>query len=297
MGKASRAKNSRQQKIGKIKVKQPKDRFGLFIGAFVALIAIIITGTIVYFNVNESKQTDATASTVTPNGVVNDGFVINNAGIVKSDPYKIDTELTASEYSSDKNNVSLYIDYACPHCADFEEANIGQLETWLDDGTIDTVTIHPLAFLTQYSLDAANAFSCVANYEPSRALDAHEALMENHDQGLNTKQIVKVLSDKGLNMTEEFTKCIRGSQFENFVLKSTEHAQTGPIPGTEAGTENITGTPSVFVNGFRYKNDPADGSIFKLFVESVLSGEYKDLVESGALDENTSPLPGAEGTS
>jgi protein-disulfide isomerase len=300
MGKASRAKNSRQEKIGKYKVKQQKDRFPLIVGSFVAVLALAITGLVIYFNVNDAQQTNVAASTVSPAGVVNDGFVINKDGLVDAAPSKIDATLTASEYSSDKNNISLYIDYACPHCADFEKANISQIETWLDNGTVDTVTVHPLAFLTQYSLDAANAFSCVANYEPNRILKAHEVLMDKHDAGLGNKQIVQLLKDNDFQLTDDFTKCIRGSEFEKFVLASTERAQTGPIPATEPGTKNITGTPSVFVNGYKYQNDPANGEIFKTFVEAVVSGEYKELVDSGQLDignqEGETSQIGSEGT-
>lgn len=260
MGKASKSKQNKKP----VAYKQPKDRFALWVSLATAVVAAIIIVIVVITTTNVNKQSNVDASTTTPNGVVNDGFVINKDGLVPAEPTSIDTALAQSTYDSTQNNISLYIDYACPHCAEFEEANIGQLENWLKDGTVDTVTIHPISFLTQYSVDGANALSCVANYEPTRILEAHKLLISHHADPLSPAKISNMLKDNGYNMTDEFNTCIRGGEYENFILKATERAQTGPIPQS-TGVATISGTPTVLVNGQRYPQAPTDAEAFKAF--------------------------------
>lgn len=271
MGKASRNKGNNKAIV--TSDINTKDRFGLWVTVAVIVILAILATIIFLVNTNSQKANDIPASQVSPQGVLNDGIVIRNTGVDTSlKPTKIDAALTESEFSSDENNISAYIDYSCPHCSDFENANREQLDTWLKDETIDTLTIHPVAFLTEYSLNAANTFMCVAENAPEKALDVHYALTENYMDAPRGKGLVNLVSDTGVNMTDELETCIRGNKFEDFIMAATERAQTGPIPAS-TGVPQIAGTPTIIVNGKRYNNNPADANAFKEFVNSVLSGE------------------------
>lgn len=275
MGKASRAKNVEQARAMARKGSgSNKDRFGLYVTIAVIVIGALIGGIVIWANAQESKVSQVEASKVSPVGVVNDGFVINNAGLVDSKPYKLDTTFESSKYEAETNSINLYIDYACSHCADFEKANVDQLEAWLADGTVDTVSIHPMAFLSEYSLNAANALSCVAEHAPTKVWDAHKSLMAGQGDVGNPKKIAASLSKLTGETSEAFTTCVRGGEFEKFVLSATERAQSGPIPATDLAEKvGITGTPTVFVNGTKYNNNPADGAAFASFVLSVVNGE------------------------
>lgn len=265
MSKSSRVKN--QQKP--VKYSQPKDRFGLWVGLSITIIGIIITTIVIITTVTMNNQTQVDASTTSPQGVVNDGFVINNAGLVISDPEPVEQEFTESEYTDTTNNLNMFIDYSCSYCANFDKANFEQIQTWLEDGTLDTVTIHPLAFLTQYSETASNAFSCTAEYAPERMLDAHEILTANYTNALSSQQIITAFEDEGFAFTDDYVKCVRGGKYVNFVLESTTRAQSGPIPAS-TNVERISGTPTILINGQRYNGNPTDATEFATFVNSNL---------------------------
>lgn len=264
MGKASKTKT----KLTQQSMKQPKDRFALWVTLGTVVTTIIIIVTIVLLNTLQTQTTQGEAFTTTPTGTVNDGLVVNQEGIIPSGPTSIDTPLQPSEYTSDKNNISLYMDYACPHCAEFEETNMAQIEEWLKNGTINTVTLHPVAFLSQYSIDAGNAISCAAEYTPTQTVQAHKILMANHANQPQPADIVTLFKNEGIT-SPELTTCINSGQYENFILAATERAQTGPIPAS-TGVNQITGTPTVLVNGVKYSGPPTDATGFNDFVQGII---------------------------
>ncbi len=262
MGKASR-----KNKTPAIVTKQ-RNWFPLIVTAIVVVVVLAIGITVVALNANHAQQNNAEQATSAPSGVVNDGFVVNKDGLVSTEENQpVETTLSESTYDSEENNISLYVDYACPHCAEFDEANFPQIQEWLQDGTIDTVTIHPLAFLTSYSQLGGNAISCVAEYDPKNILKAHEALTANFDQGLNARETLNVLEEAGVTNDDEFTSCVRGGKYNTFITEATVRAQEGPIPASTI--QNITGTPTVLVNGQRYSQNPTDANAFAAFVTAV----------------------------
>ena len=58
--------------------------------------------------------------------------------------------------------LEIFLDYMCPSCKQFENANSAQLSQWIEDGAV-RVELHPMNFLdsqsqgTMYSTRAANA--------------------------------------------------------------------------------------------------------------------------------------------
>jgi len=80
-------------------------------------------------------------------------------------------------------DIRLYVDYLCDDCAVFTEQNIESLTAWADAGSA-TVEFHPIALNTsksagsQFSLRAANAAGCVANYAPDDFVAFHLALLD-----------------------------------------------------------------------------------------------------------------------
>lgn len=224
-------------------------------------------------NNKDAAESKVNASEVTPSNTINDGYTVTSAGLVEAEPYDFETKFKSETYSSDENNVSMYIDYACPHCAEFEEKNLPLMTEWLASGEIDSLSIHPLAFLSEYSVNAANAASCVAEYDPANFLKAHEAMTVNYESTPKGKTLVRLLKEAGVDTSVEgISACIRGGEFNNFVEESTTKAQSGPVPQTSlAASEGIQGTPAVFVNGQQYGGDP-DEEVFASFVAYIKQG-------------------------
>src|SRR5690606_20908311 len=79
-------------------------------------------------------------------------------------------------------DVTVYVDYMCPACGNFEQQNGTMLEQYVGSGDVQ-LTLYPLNFLdgqsmgTKYSTRAANAFSCVVEQQPEAAFALNNRLL------------------------------------------------------------------------------------------------------------------------
>merc|ERR1712034_26131 len=101
----------------------------------------------------------------------------------------------------------MYVDYLCPVCGAFEEANAELIETLVTTGQA-SIEIHPVSILdrassgTRYSSRAANAVACVAENEPDSFWDAHATLFANQPDegtsGLSNSEIIGLFEGAGI---------------------------------------------------------------------------------------------------
>ena len=187
-------------------------------------------------------------------------------------------------------DIKLYVDYLCPNCGTFEKKNGDQLRAWLKTGAA-TVEIHPIAVLTtksagtQYSLRAANAAACVAEFSPDHFFDFNDTLFIDQPKegsaGLSDEQIEARATRVGVTEMTQVTKCMADHRFRGWVQAATTRALNGPIPG--ADVKNIAGTPTIIVDGTQFKYTTAfDPNEFAQFVLQV-AGD--------AFTKNPSPTP------
>jgi protein-disulfide isomerase len=151
-----------------------------------------------------------------------------------------------------KVTVSIYADFMCPYCGQFERANGTDLADAVSAGTVK-LEIHPMAFLdaqsagTKYSTRAANAFVAVANADPGHALDFYRALYENQpaegSAGLTDAQLVAFAERAGVPtaVTADFGR----QAWVPWVQKITD----------QAWDSGIKGTPTVKINGEVFTGD------------------------------------------
>jgi protein-disulfide isomerase len=148
-------------------------------------------------------------------------------------------------------NVTVWEDFQCPFCADFEAENGDAMRRRVKDGDI-TLTIHPLSFLdaklgNTSSALAANAFGCVADVGEQQALDYHLTLYANQpeenpgQEAWTNDQLIAWGNDVG----------VTGTAFEDCVTAGTYDGWVAQVQST-MGDEGITGTPTVFVDGESY---------------------------------------------
>lgn len=176
--------------------------------------------------------------------------------------------------------IRLYVDYLCENCGTFDRNNSEQLRTWVSSGAA-TLEIHPIALLksagNQYSLRAANAAACVAEYSPDSFFDFHEALFRNQpeegSEGLPDEELVDRARKAGVANLSKVETCIEKRRFTSWVQEATVRALNGPIPG--ADIDAITSAPTVIVNGkrFQYTKD-FDAKELAQFVTEVQGEEY-----------------------
>ena len=179
-------------------------------------------------------------------------------------------------------NIRVYLDYLCPFCGDFEAANTEQIAEWVDSGAA-TIEIHPVAILTsksagtKYSLRAANAAACVANYSPDDFFAFNSALFvdqpEETSSGRSNDEIKAVARDSGVSASlTQINACIDDGTFEAWVQAATDRSLDGPI--ANSSIKAITGTPTVLVNGKPYTGSLEDPKEFASFVQQALGETY-----------------------
>jgi protein-disulfide isomerase len=187
-------------------------------------------------------------------------------------------------------DIKLYIDYLCPDCGTFENKNDAQLRAWVESGAA-TIEIHPIAVLTtksagtQYSLRAANAAACVAEFAPNHFFNFNEALFVDQPKegsaGLTDQQIEARATRAGVTDMLQVSRCIQDSRFRSWVQAATTRALNGPIPG--ADVKDIAVTPTIIVNGRQFKYTTAfDPNEFAQFVLQVAGETFA---------KNPSPTP------
>jgi len=218
-----------------------------------------------------------------PKNMISDGIVMTSTTKAVRTPALASGEKpTATTQSSkgDVANITIYLDYQCPYCNQFETTNATQIGQWLDQG-IATLEVHPLALLdrsslgNRYSSRAANAAACVANYKPNTYFKVNSTLFkdqpaENTD-GMSNAKLLSILKDGGAS-SSKITSCVNDEKFKNWVSASTLRAEKGPIPNSKPAIKGITGTPTVIVNGSEYPfKQGADAADFQAFVQSVMS--------------------------
>jgi protein-disulfide isomerase len=181
-------------------------------------------------------------------------------------------------------DITLYVDYLCPICGQFEAANQPAIADLLARGAA-TIEIHPIAILTnrsqgtQYSLRAANAAACVANDYPNSFMNFHNALFENQPQeetpGWTDEELIGFATRAGAGPKVE--ACINDMQFKDWVKASTERAISGDVAinNKDKKFKGVTGTPTIVINGkqFNPSYDPASPTQFSIeeFLRAVVT--------------------------
>ncbi|MFU8875647.1 DsbA family protein [Micromonospora sp. SL4-19] len=142
--------------------------------------------------------------------------------------------------------LEIYLDYMCPACGKFEQANSGEIDRLIKAGTVK-VQLRPISFLdrtskgSKYSTRAANAMATVADRAPG-SVWAFNTELFNHQpeegtRGLSDDQIVELALKAGVSrdVADAFTK----RTFERWVAASTD----------AAFKSGVQGTPAIKING------------------------------------------------
>ncbi|MDT3346280.1 DsbA family protein [Microbacterium aquilitoris] len=156
----------------------------------------------------------------------------------------INRETGAITFGKGPDKVSTYVDFMCPYCGQFEEAEGKTISGLVDDGSI-TLEVHPVTILdrlsqgTEYSSRAASAMYAVAEADPDNAYAFFRALYDNQPKeqtpGLTDDELISLAKDSGVKMTAKLEKAIKDHEYKSF-------AQSQELP------EGATGTPTLLVN-------------------------------------------------
>lgn len=132
--------------------------------------------------------------------------------------------------------VTMYEDFHCPHCAEFEE-QFGPTITEAQNNGTAVVELYPMAFIDDGSLRAANGMACAAEEGFGQAF--YLGLFENPNLQWSTEQLVDLAGQTSGGDTGKFETCVA----EN------THTQWVESIGEAATANGVESTPSLFVNG------------------------------------------------
>jgi protein-disulfide isomerase len=183
---------------------------------------------------------------------------------------------TPTEQDGSKTAITIYADYMCPYCNQFETAQMPRIRQWVEDGTA-TLELHPLGLLdrvslgSRYSTRSAAAAACVADHDPNAFLAFNSSLYEHQPsestRGLTNDELASLARDAGAT-DPSVARCITGQDFAGWVADATNRATNGPVPNSSL--DAITSTPTIIVDGEQYDADGstslADPEAFASFV-------------------------------
>ena len=218
----------------------------LIIWLSISAVMLLLAGLIATIVLSGPK----TAEQQTPNNMLYGGFSLNNP----TSPILSPTAKQNIERDPNKVYIDIYLDYLCPYCKMFEEAQAETLKNVSTSNDNVVITYYPVPFLGEYSTVTSNAITCVAEYQPETFWKANEALFtiqpeDGSGRGLREGQVKPLVNDlfKTLNVSEEVTSCVNDMRFKDYVFSTAVALSKSPAPFTQ--NVSVDGTPFIIVNG------------------------------------------------
>lgn len=143
---------------------------------------------------------------------------------------------------SAKTNIDLFLDFRCPHCAEFEEETGPMLDELVADGTV-TLTYWPLGFVNkEASPRLANAFAAAA--ANGKALSYAGAMYGDFSKAWTNDQLIELGKKLGID-DAKFEAAIKDNSYQGWLDSITR----------VSNERKVEGTPTVFVNNEMLKSD------------------------------------------
>lgn len=181
------------------------------------------------------------------------------------------TDAGALRFGSDGApvTVTVYADFMCPYCGQFERANGEALDAAVEAGRI-TLDIHPMSFLdaqsggTEYSTRAANALVTIAEADPAAALRFNQLLFANQPSegtnGLSDDQLAAFATQAGAS--NDVVASFARRTFVPWINQLTQ----------QAFDSGVKGTPTVKIDGQVYSGDLYTPGALMTAIERAAAG-------------------------
>ncbi len=285
MTKAQRREAARAEALALQSKQAARDRRNRIItfsvlGAAVLGLAVVIWMILQEGQKSAMEKVDAVPAAATYNDATGIPFGADGAGSVNEG---------ATEVGS-------YVDFLCPHCAEFEAANGADLSTLTADGDA-TLVIHPVAIMDGgddgYSVRAAAAFAWVADNAPEQALAYQQVLFENQPSGgsLTEQQLADLAEGVGVpadvaaavadgTAHDTYGGWVQAATEEVLADESLENPETGGF-----------GTPTITLDGERWSGN---WSVPGELLGAVTGGAEGSEGSEGTEPEGTEATEGTE---
>jgi protein-disulfide isomerase len=132
--------------------------------------------------------------------------------------------------------ITLYEDFHCPHCADFEE-QFGPTISQAQESGAARVELYPMAFIDEGSVTAANAMACAAEAGFGQAY--YLGLFANHTLQWSDPQLIDLAAKvAGSPPSDAFKTCVM----------RRAHADWVTSMNAAADQNGVTQTPTMLIN-------------------------------------------------
>jgi len=230
---ADRSKSERAAAARKAHQSAERRRNLYIVGAIVAVILVIVG---VGLLVQSQRDTTGEADT-DPRGATSDyAVVVGDADAPKT--------------------ITVYEDFQCPVCGQFEQATAEQVRAAVEDGKVKLeyriVSFLDRASANEYSSRAANAALVVLDTTGADAFwKFHDLLFANQPEegtaGPDNDALIAFALEAGAD-ENEVTDGIENGEFDQWVVNATD----------QMSTNGVTGTPTVLIDGERAGETAAD---------------------------------------
>ncbi|MGQ4506259.1 DsbA family protein [Dermabacteraceae bacterium P13103] len=167
---------------------------------------------------------------------------------------------------ADKPVVDVYLDFLCPYCKLFAEAQSENLQQQAEKGDI-TLRLHPRMMLDSFSTPAgysqrsANAAICVYNQDRNKFFAMEKLLFENQPReggaGLDDARLKELAKQAGADASVD--KCIDDRQFVPWISANVE----------PEALETTRGTPTVKINGTIWEGNLGDAAALNAAIKAA----------------------------
>ncbi|WP_424937382.1 MULTISPECIES: DsbA family protein [Bacteria] len=282
------AREAVREKAQQVHAKQSRAR--VVRGVIVGLVAVAAVGA-AGIGIASAVSSTMNKPELIPSNMQDDGVVVHQLSAAATKKATADASPTegadagavspSPASTASPVEIHVYVDYLSSNAGDFERTNARQIESWIGQGAA-TLVYHPIALLTansngtKYSLRAAAAAACVANFDPDKFYTYNHELLTDQPavdtDGKSDAQLADLAQAIGIEDIKGVRSCIEDKHYTEWVKDATARAAKGPLPGSVDLPLNAA--PTVVVNGQAYMGAMDDPGEFSQFVFSVSSDAY-----------------------
>ncbi len=212
------------------------------------VVILVLVAGIIFFAVKGSQNNSNSASGGAGTTIVNDAKIPTGTNSSSSDlPWAVPVNTAAG-----KPTLSIWEDFQCPICGEFDKANGPTLEKWVTEGKINLVWRLATFIDNNYAKTSPNPYS---SYRASMAYgcsidagkgEAYRTLVFNNQpategDGWTNQQLLDFGKQAGItgDAYTTFEKCFNDQTYGQWVTNNVVTFNNDQIPGT----------PTLFLNG------------------------------------------------
>ena len=243
------------RRISAAQEKKEKTAKAILYGGIAVVVVVVaaIVGVLIF---QQNKPGETPANYVAGGiSLAKDGAVVQP----KQMPDGEESDLATPAEAGAKENaatVTVYLDFQCPGCKAFEDANTPTLKKLADEGSI-VLEYKPVSFLdrmssgNEYSTRSANLAACVIDAQPELVEGIFAAMYaqqpKEQGNGRTDEELLKVAEEAGADTSMKLSSdpeqtvesCVTDQSFKDFVEKSSQ----------DALDDQVKATPWVLING------------------------------------------------